>query len=329
MKPVHQRHSTIKLWSLILVLSAVALYFFLPKFSEFDGIMPLLHTLNWGWFGIATLLMAATFFVTTYIQYAAGNKIGRFSNLFIINMKGLFLNHFLPFNVAIIALTTKYYTRLTDPGRAVFISVVPSIISTVVAITAIALMAPAALTAISEQVHHNIQGWAVPVTILIALGAIITALIYWRHVRPLINSLAREFTSIRSITRITLVALYSIGLLFIFAGVLWASSHATGSPMTILEATTLYVIVWVVSCVVPTPGGLGAAEVALTIGAVSLGDSVGSATATMLVFRFVSFWLPLLPTGIAMFITQKYKRVNKRRVYKKRQLPRRNNPSRA
>lgn len=55
----------------------------------------------------------------------------------------------------------------------------------------------------------------------------------------------------------------------------------------------------------PTPGGLGAVEVALTTGLVATGVEAGAALFAVLLFRLVTFWLPVVPGWFALKSLQK------------------------
>ena len=50
-----------------------------------------------------------------------------------------------------------------------------------------------------------------------------------------------------------------------------------------------------IASIAPTPGGLGALEAALVAGLTALGSPAGTAVGGVLVFRLLTFWLPILP----------------------------------
>jgi uncharacterized protein (TIRG00374 family) len=50
--------------------------------------------------------------------------------------------------------------------------------------------------------------------------------------------------------------------------------------------------------IIPTPGGLGAVEAALTAGLTAAGVPGGVAVSAVLLFRLITFWLPV-PVGWA------------------------------
>lgn len=81
-----------------------------------------------------------------------------------------------------------------------------------------------------------------------------------------------------------------------YGAALYASVQAVGAEIPIATATLIYVSGNAVGSIVPTPGGLGAVEAALTAGLTAAGVPAGEAFAAVILFRLVSFWLPI-PVG--------------------------------
>lgn len=55
----------------------------------------------------------------------------------------------------------------------------------------------------------------------------------------------------------------------------------------------------------PTPGGLGAVEGALVVALTGLGGPVAPVVAAVLVFRIVTFWLPMVPGVLVLRALQR------------------------
>ena len=77
-----------------------------------------------------------------------------------------------------------------------------------------------------------------------------------------------------------------------FAASLWAFGYTL--PFSVLAIT--YLASNTVGSVVPSPGGIGPVEVALTAGLVAAGIPSGVALSTAIVYRVVTFWIPI-PAG--------------------------------
>jgi uncharacterized membrane protein YbhN (UPF0104 family)/tRNA A-37 threonylcarbamoyl transferase component Bud32 len=74
---------------------------------------------------------------------------------------------------------------------------------------------------------------------------------------------------------------------------LWACVRAVGADVSISTATLVFVSGNTVGSLVPTPGGLGAVEAALTAGLTAAGVAAGPAFSATLLFRLATFWLPI------------------------------------
>ena len=77
-----------------------------------------------------------------------------------------------------------------------------------------------------------------------------------------------------------------------FSASLWAFGYTV--PFAVLAIT--YLASNTVGSIVPSPGGIGPVELALTAGLVAAGVPYGVALSTAIVYRLVTFWIPI-PVG--------------------------------
>jgi uncharacterized protein (TIRG00374 family) len=66
-----------------------------------------------------------------------------------------------------------------------------------------------------------------------------------------------------------------------------------------LQLFAMYLAMTAVAAASPTPGNLGALELALTGGLTTLSIPMGTAVGAVLIFRLLTFWLPLVPGFLA------------------------------
>jgi uncharacterized membrane protein YbhN (UPF0104 family) len=85
----------------------------------------------------------------------------------------------------------------------------------------------------------------------------------------------------------------------------YASLQALGIDVNIAALAVVQLVGNTVGTAVPTPGGLGAVEAALTAGLTAIGVSSGVAVSGVLLFRIVSFWLPIAPGWLCWTQMQK------------------------
>ncbi len=76
--------------------------------------------------------------------------------------------------------------------------------------------------------------------------------------------------------------------------------RAFGGSLAITSAAVVYLTGSALGSVVPTPGGLGAVEAALAAGLTATGMPAATAVSAVLLFRLLTFWLPV-PVGWGAF----------------------------
>lgn len=79
-----------------------------------------------------------------------------------------------------------------------------------------------------------------------------------------------------------------------------ASLAAFGAAPPLANAAAVYLVGAAVAAVAPTPGGVGATEALLVAGYTAVGVDTAPAVAAVLVFRLVTFWLPIGAGGLAL-----------------------------
>jgi uncharacterized membrane protein YbhN (UPF0104 family) len=78
----------------------------------------------------------------------------------------------------------------------------------------------------------------------------------------------------------------------------WASIRAVGGNPDPAGLAVVQMVGQTVGSAAPTPGGLGAVEAALTAGITAMGTPAAVAVPAVLLFRIISFWLPILPAWL-------------------------------
>ena len=71
--------------------------------------------------------------------------------------------------------------------------------------------------------------------------------------------------------------------------------EAFGGGISFAQLGVTYLAASTVASAAPTPGGLGAAEAAYAAGLGLAGLDQGTALSSVFLFRFCTFWLPILP----------------------------------
>lgn len=100
--------------------------------------------------------------------------------------------------------------------------------------------------------------------------------------------------------------LYSMAITLCYTLTLWASAHAVGGDISLSAAIIALSTSVLAASVVPSPGGIGVAELGAYGGLVAVGLPHDTALAAALLFRVCSFWLPLIIGSFALIgVTQR------------------------
>lgn len=85
----------------------------------------------------------------------------------------------------------------------------------------------------------------------------------------------------------------------------WLSMLAFDVDISFPKAGALYIIASTIGNAIPTPGGVGGVETALTAVLVSYGVDNAAAAGIVLMFRILTFWLPTVPGYVFLQYTQR------------------------
>jgi undecaprenyl-diphosphatase len=120
---------------------------------------------------------------------------------------------------------------------------------------------------------------------------------HWKgHLAVMRQATAEALTSPR---RVVLLLGGSAGQTLAHGVGLWCALRAVGAPVTFADVMIVYLVAGAAGAISPTPGGLGAIEVALVAGLTQTGTLATSTSAAVLVYRIVSYWLPVIPGFVA------------------------------
>ena len=206
-----------------------------------------------------------------------------------------------PAGVGGAAMNLRFLNRKGVP-TAVGVATVALVQVSQFAVTVVLLGILAATTGTSSGLALP-SGWvlvAVVVAILVAAAALAVPQLrnwIWVHIEPTVKQVWPRLVWLASNpTRMGVgvlgTVILSLAYILSFGASLWAFGYSL--PFAVLAIT--YLASNTVGSVVPSPGGLGPVELALTGGLVTAGVPSGVAVSAVLVYRLVTFWIPI-PLG--------------------------------
>jgi len=294
---------------LMIALAVLAITALAPQVTGMSQFWPQLRSANWGWALVATALSLLTYLGATLSLRGAVPEPLPFRATFAVQVATSFTGIAAPANIGGIGLNLRFLQRR---------GIDPAVASAAVGVNAVAAFAVhvSLLVGFSFWVGNQradpfqlpslgIVGLvigAVAVVIAVGLAVPVTRRLAIDKVVPVVQ---------RAATGIAEVARRPVNVLMLFGGALIVtlgyflalavSLQAFGGGVAVATIAVVYLASTVLAAAAPTPGGLGAIEAALIGGLSAAGASGERALGAVLVFRLITFWLPILP-GWVVFV---------------------------
>lgn len=287
---------------IVVLLALVAIFYVAAQFTDLNVILALLLDSSWIWIGIAVIAMFFSFILSAVIQYVAGDNTGRVLDLLTLGFAGSFFNHFLPFSVGGIGLIAEYYHKKGQRrSQSVVTAIAPIAVGAITTIIIALIISPLTLANLMHQYDHLLSSRLVQSIILLigVVGLLLTMLFRYRIIDS-VHEAMRGIRGLHGFQQMIKVAIGSILMTTVAAFVLYASIQAVHADVAYVVILVIFIATLLVSELAPTPGGLGATEAVLILGLTGAGLDAEQAIAATLVFRFITFLLPMIPGAIAL-----------------------------
>lgn len=260
-----------------------------------------------GWLLLTALVTSGSYLSAALVQHGAVSRAVALPRLVVIQLAGAFTNRLLPAGVGGMATNARGLRRAAiEPSRARGAVGAGAAVGVAMHVVTLVAAAPFVL-AVPPVRRYLLTGHAValgaPVVLLLLLLGILLyppapmRRLVWRL--GLDRALLGQLASSR--WDAMLLCGGSLGITTCHAVAFATSVHAVHLALPLPTLLALYVVAVAVAGLVPTPGGVGGVDAALVLALSVVGVAAGPAAAAVLVFRLLTFWLPILP-GLAAFI---------------------------
>jgi glycosyltransferase 2 family protein len=289
----------IRLRTLITLVASVAAAYLLAGELERASLGQVLSEANLDW-AFAALALSAVTYVGAAVSLSGfvGERLDFFRTL-LAQVASSFVTLVTPAAVGGAALNIRYLQRRKIPGPVAVASVgVAQVVAFVLHIMLIVVFAAIAGSSTGEPLKP--PRWAYFVLAGLVLAALaVLAVPAGRHlVRARVSpTFAQVLPRLLEIVQRPRKLAQGVGgtLLLSFAYIfcLAACVAAFGRSVPIASIAVVYLTGSALGSLIPTPGGLGAVEAALTAGLTAAGLPGAVAVSSVLLFRLLTFWLPV------------------------------------
>ena len=254
------------------------------------------------WLTVAFLLMTLTFCIAAAIYGVLSLHRLRYMQTLLVELAGAFVNRLLPAGLGGLGLNGVYlYRQGHSPEEATAVVSANNalgIVANVLLLVVMFVVRPSVVRTLLSR--HQLRVSPVWVVALIVVACVI--LLVPRIRRPLWRLADNLRISLRRLHRSSLLKALGLAacLTSVYTLVLFCVAHSLGITLSILQLFAVFSFGTLVGTATPTPGGLVGTEAGLFTGLVVYGVTDATAGAVVLLFRLMTYWLPLLPGVIAL-----------------------------
>jgi uncharacterized membrane protein YbhN (UPF0104 family) len=298
------RLERIRLRTLLSLVASVAAAYLLAGELERASLASVLRSANWHW-GVAALALSAMTYVgaaTSLSGFVAARL--NFSRTLLAQLAGSFVTLVTPAAVGGAALNIRYLQRRKIPAAVAAASVsVAQVVAFILHILLIVVFAAIAGAAAGEPIQPPRWAYFVLGGLVLAALAVLAVPAGRRLLRARVSpTLGQVLPRLLEVAQQPAKLACGVGgaLLLSIAYILCLAAcvAAFGRSVPVASIAVVYLTGSAIGSIMPTPGGLGAVEAALTAGLTAAGIPGAVAVSSVLLFRLLTFWLPV-PFGWA------------------------------
>ncbi|GGV21892.1 hypothetical protein GCM10010182_50260 [Actinomadura cremea] len=295
-----------------MVALSIAAYILIPQLGSID-LVQLVAKATWWWAGVALGAAALTYLAAALMLMGFVPERLPLWRTVLVQVAASFVKLVAPAAVGGVAVNTRYLQRSgVRPGPAVASVGASQLVGLAVHVLLLVLFG--FLTGSTSTATRDLAPSRTVVIAVLALGLVAGLALTVPRVRRVVTSRLRSmFSGVvprlvdvlqsprKLFTGIGGTLLLTVG----FVLCLDASIRAFGGSLPWTAVVVVFLTANAVGSAVPTPGGLGAVEGALTLALTISGLAAETAASAVLLYRLLTLWLPVLPGWAAFAYLQR------------------------
>ena len=257
---------------------------------------------RWQWVPLVLLASALTYLAAALSLTGYVRETLSFPRTLLAQLAASFTGFVTPPAVGGLALNARYLQKagVSPAGVATGLGLSQALNA---ASHVVLLFGFAAATGATTGRGLHVPGWGFGILAAVAgfflLALAVPGVRHWLSVRllpPLREAMSRLLDLITTPQKLTQALVGGLALNAAYIAALWFAVQAFNGQVGAAGVAVVYLAGAAVGSASPTPGGLGAVEVAMSTGLAALGMAGTVAVSAVLLFRLATFWLPV-PVG--------------------------------
>jgi glycosyltransferase 2 family protein len=299
------RLERIRLRSLVTLVASIAAVYLLAGELARASLGHVLQAADWHWSAIALALSALTYAAAALSLSGFVASRLPYRRTMLAQLAGSFVTLVTPAAVGGATLNIRYLQRRKIPAPVAAASVGVSQLVAFVLHILLLVVSIAIAGAAAKEPFSPPPTWSYFVLaglVVLALGVLAVPAgrrLLRARVQPIFGQVLPRLLEVAQQPRKLAEGIGGTVLLsLVYIGCLAACVQAFHGSVAIASIAVVYLTGSALGSIIPTPGGLGAVEAALTAGLVAAGLHGTEAASAVLLFRLLTFWLPV-PFGWA------------------------------
>lgn len=297
-----------RLWLLVILL--LLLYVVLPRIADFSTSWHAITQAHIQLVVLAAGLVFLTYCFATSVYIMLAVRGLRFWPTLMVQGSTAFTNRLLPAGLGGLSIYVAYLrkTKHTLP-QSLAIAATNNVVGLIAHGLLLAIVIMIGGGSLTGHWHAAIprQWWlygAIAVGVLVIISLSVEKLRH-RIVRA-VSQFGRYVISYRQHPgRLVAALLFAMLITICYVGALYACARAVGLEQSYWQLFIVFTIGMAAGTATPTPGGLGGLEAGAVASLVAYGSSAATALAAVLLYRLLTYWLPIIPGVIAFLAVRR------------------------
>jgi uncharacterized protein (TIRG00374 family) len=301
----NRKNPNFRKYAFFLIIALLSFYVLIPQLNSFNDSIKTIINADLTYLVWATALFICTYFAATVSYCLITYFKLRYWPTFLVQVADGFTNRIIPAGFGAVATNALYLTKqIKSKTQASYLALLNNFIGFVAHVILLACLliiyrkTPLILSNVRLPKLTMLGG-------LIALTVLAVGFLYWRQIK---KQSVRSYKTIAKVLQLTFDRPFklTLGLLAamlvtsLYGLTLYCVMLALNVHLTIVQAFLVLTVSVVALTITPTPGGLGGVEAGLVAAMVSFGVNSSQALSVALVYRLITYWLPIIPGALAL-----------------------------
>ncbi len=297
---------------LIVAMIGLALWVFIPQIGDFQDSIATIKDADLRYVVIAFMCSIVTYLAAAGVYVFISIFPLKYFRTLLVETSTSFTNRVLPASTGSIATNVRYLSKSGyNTLQAGSLTALNNLVGFLGHITIMIIIVTITKTPLSQAIQIPIPKYVLIIVGLVLVSISILVFVVPKWKRKAVSIFHKTKKDLRELTheptRFIFSLLCAMTITSFYALALYFSAQAVGVHITILQAFIVFTLGVATASVTPTPGGIGGAEAGLVAGFVSIGLDSGTALTITLLYRLLTYWIPILPGFIAFQIAMKRK----------------------